>query len=344
MTAGVWYAEDPVCQHWPLSYLSGVPEQAPSAECTIGGISWSEDGKNLLSASRGEVSSELRLALHFLDGQGTSMPIAATDDTVSAATLAPDGRHIVIGSVQGRLWWFDTDSAEAPPLLVELPARRGFFTAVAIAPDGRLVAGGTDDGTVHLCDPDRRSSVRLTAPTQSSFGSLRFAGDGKRLVGSQGNGRIVLWDLNSQERVQDFAGHEGPATVADILPDGNRIISVGLEDNSVRIWDIASGRELWRGEFGLNGVRALAVSPDGRTAAWGGYHNRIIVWDLDRQRKKFEIATTATSIYHLRFSPHGTALAAGGTGEFIRLYDPRTGAEIKSVEVARPLGGRRAGV
>jgi WD40 repeat protein len=337
VVVGVWYAQDPDGQHWPLSYLSAGPEKDPKPQCTINGISWSVDGTNLLSAIRGGATSELRLALHHLAGQGTRTPIDATDDVMTAAVLAADGHHVLIGSGQGRLWWLDTDSSESPSVLVDLAGHKSFFTAVAIAPDGRRVAGGTNDGTVYfyLCDPVCRPSVQLMARGRHSFASLQFARDGKRLVGSQRNGRIVVWDLVSGELLQEIAGHQAPASAAEITPDGKRVISAGLDD-TVRIWDIATGRELWRGEFGQNGVRALAVSPDGRTAAWGGFHRKIIVWDLDRQEKQFEIAAIATSIHHLQFSPDGATLAAGGAGEFIFLYDAQSGAELRRIEAASP--------
>jgi WD40 repeat protein len=76
----------------------------------------------------------------------------------------------------------------------------------------------------------------------------------------------------------------------------------------------------------LNGVLTLTVSADLRTAAWGGFDSRVVVWDLKRQQKKFEIRTPMSMVAHLRFSPSGTQLAVAGKERCIRIYDVQTGA------------------
>jgi WD40 repeat protein len=48
----------------------------------------------------------------------------------------------------------------------------------------------------------------------------------------------------------------------------------------VRFWDLATGRDrAFRWKIGE--VHALAFAPDGMTAAAGGEHGDIVVWDVD---------------------------------------------------------------
>jgi WD40 repeat protein len=222
----------------------------------------------LLSLSRGGADAEPRLALHDIQHKTTRIPIDAAGDLVHSAAPAVDGQHVLVGSYHGRIWWIAPESSETPASLVELSAPGGSFSATAIASDGRQVAGGTNAGLICVCDLARKTSITLTASQKSSFVDLRFSKDNQRLVSTQNNGRISLWELSNGELSQEFAGCAGPCRGAAFLPDGHRIISAGLDD-TVRIWDIARGQELWRGEFGLFGVRTLDVSADGITAAWG---------------------------------------------------------------------------
>ena len=66
-----------------------------------------------------------------------------------------------------------------------------------------------------------------------------------------------------------FVGHCSRATTVALLPDGKRAISGG-EDGTVRVYDIASGRELrhWVGSDFK--VFRLAVTPDGAKVVVAG--------------------------------------------------------------------------
>src|SRR5262249_3223743 len=105
-------------------------------------------------------------------------------------------------------------------------------------------------GRICLCDPISRSYTDWQATERSTFRSLRFSRDGKWMVSAQNSGAIIVWDAGTGEVQQEFPGHTYGASAVDFLGDGQRIISTGLED-TVGLWDIDKGREVWRGEFGL---------------------------------------------------------------------------------------------
>lgn len=75
--------------------------------------------------------------------------------------------------------------------------------------------------------------------------------------------------------VLDTGGHMGLVRAMVFTPDGKRIVSAG-DDKVIRIWDIASGRteRTIRGYAGSGNegkIYALALSPDGKTIAVGGW-------------------------------------------------------------------------
>ena len=63
-------------------------------------------------------------------------------------------------------------------------------------------------------------------------------------------------------------------------PDGRSLTSAGA-DETVRVWNVATGRERGVFNWGIGRVQCLAVAPDGMTAAAGGSNNEVVVWDLD---------------------------------------------------------------
>ena len=354
VAAGAWYARLSEDGHWPLAvFTAGGKPQATVNTFSVSRAEWSADGRLLLSISRGETGAEGTLALHDAPRWSGQAAIAVAGEFVTCASLAPDGLHALVGTAHSRLWWIDPTSRDPASFetasfetagLVELRHPQS-FTATAVARNGLRVAAGTSLGSIYLCDPAAGTSILLPSERQSSISDLHFSCDGKQLASARNDGSVAVWDLVNTTLLQEFAGHELPATTAEFIPgdipgdvhDLPRIISAGMDD-TIRIWDIADGRELWRGEFGLIGVTTLAVSADGKVAAWGGFANKVIVWDLERGRKQFEIITPASVVLHLSFSPDGTLLAVAGSETTIRLYDAATGAERDGIEIGRRPG------
>jgi WD40 repeat protein len=327
---GMLHANDPDMQRWQLSpATTDELTRRPAPQICVNRVDWSADGKLLLSRSRSGANAQGQLALHDVTRQNIGLPIALMDDLIGAAMLAPDGRHVLVGSVHGRLLWLPVDRSYDPTVVLELPGD-AVFTAAAVTGDGRRLAGGTRAGRIYLCAPELETCITLTTSTTSAVVDLNFSRDGTRLVVGHGDGLVCVCDVTTGTLLQEFVGHEQP-TRARFLPDGKRIISAGFDD-TVRIWEIAHGQELWRKEFPLFRINALTVSADGSKAAWGGSVRKIVIWDLKHNRTKREIATPA-AILDLQFSPDDALCACAGMDETIRLYDVLSGSQSSTIEI-----------
>jgi RNA polymerase sigma factor (sigma-70 family) len=103
--------------------------------------------------------------------------------------------------------------------------------------------------------------------------------------------------------------------------DGKALIGSGWDD-SVQVWDRASGRELhylalqdpWR--------NALTVSPDGKLVAVGGpdKDRRVRVLEVSTGKLLFQSEPLEGSVWSLAFSPDGRKLASA-SGTQLRLWD-----------------------
>jgi WD40 repeat protein len=116
-------------------------------------------------------------------------------------------------------------------------------------------------------------------------------------------------------------------------PDGRFLATAEGPPARVRLWEVASGKELWRAqvptiEDGSQASTKLVFSPDGKFLAVACADQSVRVLDpaTGRQTRRLE---GDGLMPELAFSPDGKVLAAAGSPGAIRLWDPSDG---------RPLG------
>ncbi len=113
--------------------------------------------------------------------------------------------------------------------------------------------------------------------------TLAWSPDGTRLAsdgGSRGGGEIVVWDVQSGERLKDW---REPSAIVDALawsPNGAVLLSGG-SDGSIRWWNVQNGECRATREGHQGAVHSLRESPDGRRLASCGDDDTIQVWDLE---------------------------------------------------------------
>ncbi|TPN55172.1 MULTISPECIES: caspase family protein [unclassified Mesorhizobium] len=153
-------------------------------------------------------------------------------------------------------------------------------------------------------------------------------------------GALVSASIARAEDVPDFhldldtGGHSAQVTDLAFTPDGEDIVSAS-DDKTIRIWDWQSGVTLRtiRGYLG-NGsdgkIFAVAVSPDGKTIAAGGYfgvglgdkppYGDVRLFDFATGKMKAVLKAADYAIYDLAFSPDGKTLTAGGGDGMVYLW------------------------
>lgn len=153
----------------------------------------------------------------------------------------------------------------------------GMFTSsAAFSPNGRLVAMSNGMRVVAVWDAVERKELHRLGQSDKT-NAVAFVSD-EHLVAAAGRS-VQLWDVNTGRSVSKFRAFRKYAD-ALAVPHDLKLFAAGDRDGVVRVWDVASGREVKEYEWGIGSVRDLAFSPDGATAAAAGV-SAVAVWDVD---------------------------------------------------------------
>ena len=242
--------------------------------------------------------------------------------------LSSDGRTLAttVGDGRVRLWDVATQAD-----LGSLPV--GHDNGFEFSPVGRTLATNNGDGTVRLWD----------VPTKRQLGSLRtgrsptftFSPDGRTLATASGNNgdTIGVWDTATHMRLGSL--HTGSYPYLLFTPDSRTLAMAS--DGMVRLWDLATRRQVGSLLVGGAGTPNFVFSPDGRTLANDNGDGTVTLWDIATQRplSSLRIARGDNAGFaDVKFSPDGRTLATSVGGKSVTLWSGflwRSFAELRSM-------------
>ncbi len=212
--------------------------------------------------------------------------------------------------------------------------------------DGTILASADKSGSIKLWNLNTNQEMCSLSAHLFEANFIAFSWEGQNqilLSGSQDRKILKFRDVNKSynyidekyywQFVANFSSHTRSIDSIAISPDG-QILASGSHDNTIKLWNIASGKEL----ININtkhSIYAIAYSPDGLTIASGDSKNHIHLWDVNSGAKILTFTGHKglfTGINCLAFSPDGRMIASAGGDKTVKLWNVNTGLEIRTLE------------
>ena len=171
--------------------------------------------------------------------------------------------------------------------------------------------------------------------------SVAYSPDGKNIVGGSWDGRAHLWNVNTGEYKELETKHDSGPSSADnsgritrrdyvtavvYSPDGTMIAGL-IDQNTVHLWDAATGKQITTFEGHTDYIYSVAFSPDGATIASASKDKTVRLWDVATGNHITTLIGHTGAVCSVAFSPDGTTIATGAwySQNTFRLWDAATG-------------------
>ncbi|MCW5316385.1 protein kinase [Nostoc sp. KVJ3] len=190
--------------------------------------------------------------------------------------------------------------------------------AIAISPDGQLIASGSNDKTIKLWQVGTGKLVRQLGRWSYGHSSMVHS--------------VAFSPISPRFSYQGESGKS-----AGITDMNWGVLASGSWDNTIKLWDVNTGKEIRTLIGHTNWVNSVAFSPDGKLLVSGSADCTIKLWQVNTGIEIQTLTGHSDSVSSIAYSPRTVTttnsqdrqfVASGSNDYTIKLWQVYTGRNI----------------
>lgn len=275
-------------------------------------LTWTKDDRHIISGSYFGTLRSWDVA------NGAEVwSIRGHSEMVTRVLATRDGRSVISGSADGRACLWNLEQLREQRLQHTAPVYGG----LALHPQGNVLASVSVSGSIQIWDPVRGVLDHTLSQADSAADRLEFSPTGDRLVAfNERSVRSWQWPDGKESRIEAGPGEENGRLVYALSPDG-RLAVTACRDHALAVWDLVSGRQVYRWIGHRVDPLCIAFSYDGQRVASGDGNGEIRLWEAANGRLLKEHRLPLAQVSALAFAPNGRRLISGDSTGAIRVWD-----------------------
>lgn len=257
---------------------------------------------------------------------------------VESCAVGPQGDFIVSASIDKTLGVWETAT---PTMRHVLSGHVDRVNCCAVSPQGDFIVSASSDKTLKLWDVATRKERLTFTGHEDSVTSCAVSSKGTFIASGSDDTTIRVWNAQTGEErltlesetdgISNIGGQTVRVLACAISSNDNFIVSAS-SDRSLRVWDVATGRERLILSGHSDAVNSCAVSPECDFIVSASNDKTLKIWDVITGKERLTLHGHEAGVHACTVSPRGNAIVSASADNTIRVWDVATGKELLVLE------------
>jgi WD40 repeat protein len=227
--------------------------------------------------------------------------------------VTPDGKRLITSSEDKIVYVWDLEHGNELRRFGFRGMVRENVWIAAFSKDGRRALSCGEDNTLRLWDIDQGRIIR---DLDSKSWSGAFSDDMRFVLAWSQDKSMRLYEAETGKLVRQFLQVPNRVHIACFSPDGEHVLASYEYQDDAGLWDVQTGREIYRLAGNRKGITRIIFSPDGRRALSSGRDGSVRLWGLPEDNGRPSIPENVRDDQEFKPIPPRTLRRSGTVGAF----------------------------